>query len=31
MRSQGIPVIDVGGKLMVGFDPGAIDRALAGG
>lgn len=31
LRSQGIPVIDVGGKLMVGFDPGAIDRALAGG
>lgn len=28
IQSQGIPVIDVGGELMVGFDPGAIDRAL---
>jgi len=28
IQGSGIPVIDVGGKLMVGFDPGAIDRAL---
>lgn len=30
IEGSGIPVIDVGGKLMVGFDPGAIDRALGG-
>lgn len=28
IQSSGIPVIDVGGKVMVGFDPGALDRAL---
>lgn len=31
MQSQGIPVIDVGGKLMVGFDPNAIEQALHNG
>ncbi len=31
IQGNGIPVIDVGGKLMVGFDPGAIERALRGG
>ena len=29
MRGGSIPVIDVRGKLMVGFDQGAVDRALA--
>jgi len=28
MRGGSIPVIDVRGKLMVGFDPGAVERAL---
>lgn len=30
IQGGGIPVIDVGGKLMVGFDARAIDRALGG-
>jgi glutaredoxin len=29
MRNGSIPVIDVKGKLLVGFDPGSIERALA--
>jgi glutaredoxin len=29
VNASGIPVIDVYGKLMGGFDPGAMDRALA--
>ncbi|HEY8077433.1 MAG TPA: glutaredoxin family protein [Labilithrix sp.] len=29
MASGSIPVIDVRGRLLVGFDPGAVDRALS--
>jgi glutaredoxin len=29
MRNGSIPVIDVKGKLLIGFDPGSIERALA--
>lgn len=28
--SRGVPVIDVGGKLMVGFDPNQLQRLIAG-
>lgn len=31
LRGGGIPVVDVGGKVMVGFDPGSIEAALAEG
>ncbi len=31
IQGQGIPVIDVGGELMMGFDPNAIERALSKG
>jgi hypothetical protein len=29
MRGGSIPVIDVRGKLLVGFDQGAVERALS--
>ncbi len=29
--SRGVPVIDVGGKLMVGFDPNQLERLISGG
>ena len=28
-RGGGIPIIDVGGRLLMGFDPGALDAAVA--
>ena len=28
MRGGSIPVLDVKGKLLLGFDPGSVDRAL---
>lgn len=31
LRGGGIPVVDVGGKVMVGFDPGSIEAALGEG
>jgi glutaredoxin len=31
IEGRGIPVIDIGGAVMVGFDARAIDRALSGG
>jgi glutaredoxin len=29
IRTRSIPILDVGGKLLVGFEPGALDRAIA--
>lgn len=31
IRGGSIPVIDVKGKILVGFSPGAVDAALRGG
>lgn len=27
---MGVPVIEINGKMLVGFDPSAVDEALAG-
>ena len=29
IHSNSIPILDVGGKLLVGYDPGELDRAIA--
>ncbi len=29
MKTHSIPIIDVGGKLLVGFEPGELDQAIA--
>jgi hypothetical protein len=28
-RGGSIPVIDVGGRVLIGFDPGALDAAVS--
>lgn len=30
VQSSGVPVFDIGGKLLLGFDPGAIENLLVG-